>query len=260
MLKDAHCHLHQINYPEGRKALIELQKSNKVDSFVVNGTQESDWTDVLTLAEQFPKNIIPSLGLHPWHVNQRSTNWFQLLEKLVVNYRTGIGEIGLDKWIKDYDINSQIDSFEKQLDLATRLNLPVSIHCLKAWGPLWGSLSSNPLPKRGVHIHGYGGSRETLEKLLPLPCYFSFSGYFLHPRKESTLQLYKSIPDNRILIESDAPAMLPPRDAILIADGSTNHPANMNKYITALAELRETSVELLTSQINANFSTYFEGV
>jgi len=83
MLKDAHCHLHQINYPEGRKALIELQKSNKVDSFVVNGTQESDWTDVLTLAEQFPKNIIPSLGLHPWHVNQRSTNWFQLLEKQV---------------------------------------------------------------------------------------------------------------------------------------------------------------------------------
>ena len=86
-------------------------------------------------------------------------------------------------------------------------------------------------------MHSYGGSIEFARQLLDLGAYFSFSGYFLQPRKTAVVEVFKELPKDRILIETDAPDMAPPDEVVShpLADG-LNHPANLPAIGAALAE------------------------
>jgi TatD DNase family protein len=84
---------------------------------------------------QLHSRIIPSLGLHPWYINERTSSWFEKLRTTLTSTQCSLGEIGLDRWIEGYDSAAQEDVFIQQLALASAANRPVSIHCLKAWGP-----------------------------------------------------------------------------------------------------------------------------
>ena len=143
--------------------------------------------------------------------------------------------------------------FTTQLDLASQRNLPLSIHCLKAWGPLIEILESRPLPQRGFLMHSYSGSAELIPRLAKLGAYFSFSGYFLHPRKQNVRDAFSSVPLDRLLIETDAPDMLPPHDCVdHPLEKHLNHPANISKIYD------EASKFLDLSGVPENFQRFFE--
>lgn len=255
--KDAHCHLHFPHFRDSLPKVIEQQQAYGIEQSVVNGTCEQDWPEVIRLAAKHPRVVLPALGLHPWKVNLRSPKWFETLEQSVIAHQTCIGEVGLDKWIPNHDIAAQKDCLSRQLALAAQHNLPLSIHCLKAWGSLIEILQSEPLPARGVHIHGFGGSREVLDQLLELPVYFSFCGYFLHPRKLKTLNLYQHIPLSRLMLETDAPDMLPPESYQIIPDSSVNYPANIVSIAQGIAQLKNCSVDKIAKRTTKNFDDYF---
>src|SRR5690349_21573507 len=99
---------------------------------VVNGSCEQDWQPVLSMAQRYPE-VIPSFGYHPWYIKQRTAAWEENLTRFLDQIPCGVGEIGLDRWIKDYDLAEQERVFVSQLRLAAERNLPVSIHCLQAW-------------------------------------------------------------------------------------------------------------------------------
>ena len=144
---------------------------------------------------------------------------------------------------------------------ATR-NLPLSIHCLRAWGPLLECLRENPRPARGILLHGYGGSRELVNELVPLGAHFSFCGYFLAERKESVRDAFRVVPIDRLLIETDAPDMLPPSEHRLHPlrqenGAELNHPANLEGIASALADVLGTKSEELTAQLERNFQRFF---
>lgn len=218
---------------------------------VVNGTSPEDWEKVAALATQHPELIIPSFGLHPW--KKPTTNWYEKLVHQLDNVpHACIGECGLDRWIKDYDIQKQTEAFTAQLRLATERNLPLSIHCLKAWGLLINILESNPTPERGFLLHSYGGSAELIPRLARLGAYFSISGYFFQPRKKDALAAFQLVPRDRLLIESDAPDMLPPEHLISHPlPHQLNHPANLASLYPAIAD------GLDTSMVSANFLRLF---
>ena len=223
-----------------------------VSRCVVNGTSPEDWPRVAQLAELYPELIIPSFGLHPWKTP--SPNWQQQLTSYLDTVpHACIGECGLDRWIKGYDIELQREVFTAQLDLASQRNLPLSIHCLKAWGLLIEILESRPLPQRGFLLHSYSGSAELIPHLTELGAYFSFSGYFLHERKQNVRDAFSSVPSDRLLIETDAPDMLPPdssNDHPL--ENQLNHPANISKIHD------EASAFLDVSSVSENFQRFFE--
>ena len=223
-----------------------------VSRCVVNGTSPEDWPRVAQLAELYPELIIPSFGLHPWKTP--SPNWQQQLTSYLDTVpHACIGECGLDRWIKGYDIELQREVFTAQLDLASQRNLPLSIHCLKAWGLLIEILESRPLPQRGFLLHSYSGSAELIPHLTELGAYFSFSGYFLHQRKQNVRDAFSSVPSDRLLIETDAPDMLPPdssNDHPL--KNQLNHPANISKIHD------EASAFLDVSSVSENFQRFFE--
>lgn len=261
-LFDAHNHLQDERLAPWIGRICGELPAAGVVAAVVNGSDESDWDAVAALARRHPW-IKPSFGLHPWQVKQRSPEWkSKLLSHLDDFPDAAIGEIGLDRWIENPDIESQIECFRWQLELAAERDLPASIHCLRAWGLLDEELSSAKLPRRGFLLHSYGGSAELAPKLADLGAYFSLSPYFCHERKAKQAEVFAAVPIDRLLAESDAPDMWPPDEVnpnpLHDSQGkSLNHPANLLLSYRKLAELRGTTVEALAEQIEANFMRLF---
>lgn len=274
---DAHNHLHDPSLEEEHVRILADLTQLPLRGAVVNGTCENDWADVHALARQ-SAILFPSYGLHPWHVGNASPNWREVLQRrLDAEPHAALGEIGLDRWILDHarpddprlaglrraSLEEQLGAFSWQLTLAAERNLPVSIHCLEAWGVLAAALRSTPLPARGFLLHAYGGSAEMAREFASLGAYFSFSGFFLEERQEPKRTVFQGLPADRLLAETDAPAMPLPsplrhytlRDR---PDGSPiNHPANITAVYHGLADLRGWNAEQVRDRIGRNFQRWF---
>jgi len=261
-LYDAHNHLQDERLTPQREAILAAVRREGVARMVVNGSCESDWPDLLALARSCPE-IIPSFGFHPWYVNERSDDWQSALLRYLEAVPSAIGEVGLDRWIKDYDSEQQEQVFAWQLRLAAEHNLPVSIHCLQAWGRLLEILRAEARPRCGFLLHSYGGPHEMVAPLAELGAYFSFPGYFAHERKARQRETFKSVPPDRLLVETDAPDQLLPAERIRypLADTASgkplNHPANLGAVYDFVAELLAEPLESLAPRVEENFVRLF---
>lgn len=280
-LFDAHSHLHDAWLAPHRTHIVTDLASVGVGCVVVNGTCESDWPDVAALCSEHSKpgtRLLPSYGVHPWDAGNRTPAWQKnLLAALAADPLGIVGEIGLDRWILDRarpddprlaglrraPLAEQLEVFHWQLELAAQRNLPASIHCLDAFGPLLDALRHVQIPARGFLLHAYSGSAELAKPFADLGAYFSFNGAFLEPRKERLRELYAGLPADRLLVETDAPAMRLPAPLEKFAplttpDGSlANHPANLATTYVELAALRHVPVEQLAAQVEQNFARLF---
>lgn len=265
-MQDAHLHLQDQRFVDPHHIVKEM-KASGVEQCVVNGTFPDDWDDVLNLATQHEGLVIPSFGLHPWHVERTYSNnqdeWKSSLENMLnVHPLASVGECGLDKWIKDPNRELQEDAFLFQLQLAQARNLPLSIHILKSWGWFLEILRREAFPERGFLLHSYNGSKELISELVDRGAYFSFSGYYLRERKAKTLEVFKHIPLDRLLVETDAPDMLPPEHVIthplVDTDGKAlNHPANLQSIANHLATALEIDFSELKEHLQKNFTRFF---
>jgi TatD DNase family protein len=262
MLLDAHNHLHDARLNPWREQIVSELRSIRLGGAVVNGTSEEDWPAVAALAKELPW-VIPSFGLHPWHVNTRGPQWREaLMAQVSAHPGCGIGEIGLDRWVEGHDLAAQAECFRWQLELAARENLAASVHCLKAWGALWEIVSAASVPERGFLLHAFGGPMEMVKGFVERGAYFSFSPYFLHPRKAAQREVFRAIPRERLLVETDAPDMAPPmernpRPLRIAPDRVLNHPANLDLAYDGLAELRGWNRDETATQMETNFVRFF---
>lgn len=259
---DAHNHFHDARLaPRRAEWLADLARLG-IERAVVNGTRENDWAAITAFAAGHAW-ALPSYGLHPWYVRERSSHWLGTLEDLLVqNLDAAVGEVGLDRWIEGHEIDDQSAVLRAQLALATKHQRAVTIHCLRAWGPLWDILREEPLPACGFLIHAYGGPWEMTRGFLDRGGYFSFNAYFLHEQKLAAREVFERLPADRLLVETDAPDMPPPEERnshpLVGPDAQPiNHPANLMLAYTALAEIRGTSIEALSAQVRENFARLF---
>lgn len=284
---DAHNHLQDAWLQPVRSQVWADLARIPLRCAVVNGTAENDWAEVAALAAANPWSdsdsparfaVLPSYGLHPWNVGNRTPEWREELDgRLRADARAGVGEIGLDRWILDRarpddprlaglrraPVEEQLEAFSWQLALATELNRPATIHCLDAWGLLAQALRDTPPPPRGFLLHAYSGSPAMARDFAALGAYFSFNGYFLGDRQRAKREVFQLLPADRILVETDAPAMPLPeaRRAFCLsglADGNViNHPANIAAVYAGLAETRAEPVDQLARQVEENFRRLF---
>lgn len=262
MLYDAHIHLADAAFEHFRQPIDIAYATIGLKHAVVVGTGPADWGAVLQCCKHDPR-FIPAIGLHPWQVNDAPNNWQQHFLESLERGAQVIGEIGLDRWIEGHDIEQQQTAFRWQLAQATERNLPTSIHCLKAIGPLMETLRSVALPKRGFHLHAYNGPIELIPQLVELGAYFSFNAGQLKPNKSKVPERIRAVPVDRLLIETDAPDMLPaPERRSYALIHRTNgkhmtHPATLIDAYTAIAEIRNSALDILSNQVAQNFHTYF---
>lgn len=281
-LCDAHNHLQDDRFAGREEALVAEAAQAGVARMVVNGSGEADWPQVAALADLHPAMVVPAFGCHPWYLGERTPHWREgLVRQLDLTPGAVLGEIGLDRWmLEDPDrwraylgpagvaavppsMAEQEAAFTAQLQLAAERNISASIHCLRAFGRLLELLSTNPRPACGFLLHSYGGPVELVAPLAKLGAYFSFPGYFAHERKTRQREVFRAVPPDRLLLETDAPDQLPP-DALNrhpLTDPATarplNHPANLAAIYQFLADFLGEPVEALATQAEANFTRLF---
>ncbi|KAJ0969960.1 hypothetical protein J5N97_022837 [Dioscorea zingiberensis] len=286
-LFDAHCHLQDQRIHAVAPQLIRAAFDSGVLRFAVNGVSENDWHVVKQMAEQHPC-LVPNFGLHPWYVAERTPNWFSSLrEFLAATPSAAVGEIGLDKGShgKKIDFGEQVEVFQQQLELAKELKRPASVHCVRAFGDLLEILKRvGPFPE-GLIMHSYLGSAEMVSELAKLGSYFSFSGHLSSMTLEKAKKMIRSVPLDRILLESDAPDALPKfksnfpgvqenssalqellgqsgnqaSESLTQQNQELNHPANIHtvlNYVSTLLEMPEEELAEVSYQNATRLFSY----
>ena len=282
MLHDAHNHLQDDWLRPHWDRIAADREAAEIGAMVVNGTCEADWPVVAELARRFPW-VRPSYGLHPWDVGNASPGWRDALRRqLDADPRAAVGEIGLDRWIlararpddprlaglRRASLAEQDEAFRWQLALAAEQGRPASVHCLEAWGALSAALAETPRPPAGFLLHAYGGPVELIASYAKLGAYFSFNGHRLgapvgSARAERFQALVRALPEERLLVETDAPAMPLPRERRRFPlparpDGTeVAHPADLGATQAGLAELRGAETAALAARLEANFHALF---
>ena len=259
---DAHLHLQDERLDNSREIAREMKRVG-VDRAVINATRQCDWNEVhkliaWSMGEEVPE-LLPAYGVHPWQAHSVGENWLSdLQDYLATHPHSSIGEVGLDCWIDHPNLNAQLPIFRAQLQLAKTTGKTLSIHCLKAFGPMMKELKACS-PSAPFLMHSYGGSIEYAHELLDLGAYFSFSGYFLQPHKAAVREVFRQLPSDRILIETDAPDMALPETLLSHPmPCGLNHPANIHAIGVALAEQLELEPIKLAEQTARNARACFQ--
>jgi TatD DNase family protein len=255
-LVDCHNHLQNSIFQDRLGVVLPRALDAGVLGMAVNGVAESDWPAVLSLARSY-SCLFPFLGLHPWYMEGRSRDWLEILESYLLMVPAGVGEIGLDRWIKSENEKAQEEAFRAQLKLARRLGRPANVHCLKAWGWFLEVMKIEKALPCGFVLHAYGGPVEFIEPLAAMGARFSFAGNVLDERKTRMQSAFKATPLDRLLLETDAPDLLPPEPYQPYAhageDGRLkNDPAHLAVFFPALARLRGMEPEALAAALWEN--------
>ncbi|OAM90901.1 TatD family hydrolase [Termitidicoccus mucosus] len=274
---DAHNHLHDPWLEPHLDDLAAQLPALGLRRAVANGTCEDDWPAVSDLSLRLPW-VVPSFGLHPWHAGNRSPHWLDRLRAaLAAHPAAHVGEVGLDRWMLDRarpddprlaglrrsPPDEQREILAAQLALAAGHGRAATIHCLDAWGALVDLLEGTPVPARGFLLHAYAGPVEMVPRFVRLGAYFSFNTAFIHDPRKRHAATFAAVPAERLLAETDAPAMPPPSSSRPhqlppAPSGETiNHPANIVAAYTVLATIRGLPVERLADQLALNFQKLF---
>lgn len=236
-LFDSHNHLQSARFGKPVAELVREMKDVGIRGCVVNATKESDWDAVRDLAEEFPNFVRPAYGIHPWYADTATVGWeMRLLKILGENPLATVGEVGVDGWVDSPTMEVQQKVFAIQAEIAAATGRVMTVHCLKAWDELFETMDQAERWPEKFLMHSFGGSIEIAERLLKRDgVMFSFSGYFLQQRKRKVLDVFKLLPKDRILLETDAPDMMPPEDFVEFLLGEeVNHPGNLGRIAEAL--------------------------
>jgi len=197
-------------------------------------------------------NVFHSIGISPSSVVQPGDDWeAKIQEGTRLDRVVAIGEIGLDYYRKFGDRDSQVELFIRQLELAEKLSLPVIIHNRDAGSDVLEILRER-LPRRGGILHCYSEDYEYAKKALELNLWISFAGNVTYRNARNLQDTAKKIPLDRMLIESEAPFMVP-----AVHRGKRNKPSYINETAAFIAQLREVAVEEITEALYANSLTFF---
>jgi TatD DNase family protein len=214
---DVHCHI--INCPETLHHTKDIQTEN----FILMTCKREDWSKVT----EFHVEHLIAFGIHPWFTHLHNESDLEEMSEFLSKFPDAlVGEIGLDKVASNpetgevYPYGQQLEFFKKQMELATKFNRAVSIHCVHTHGDIlhyFRDLDQKckafkkdglelPCPPK-IMLHSYSGSSEIANSLLKLPrignrFYFSFS-HIVNSRSPKSLSRIRDIPDDRILLESD---------------------------------------------------------
>ncbi len=193
-------HIHLQDYKINSAQIVQNLRDLGFVKAVCVSVREQDFAVVAKLSESAKDLIIPAFGVHPWHLENLSDNWFEILQKYLRQYpQAHIGECGLDR-LHGGAMDKQMQVLREHLRLAKELNRPLNLHILKAEDVLLSL--KNELPEMMV-LHSFSGSSKFLQEMLKTKAFFS-----LNPKlrqRRNFVELVQQIPQDRMLVESDAP-------------------------------------------------------
>ncbi len=248
VLADSHAHLDDGAFAGDLEAVVARAREAGVGRILSVGTDLESSRRALGIAERFPE-IYFSAGIHP-HEADRIRSAEGLREFLSHPRAAAVGETGLD-YAKDYaSADNQRELFARHLELAGELGRPVVMHCREAYGDLRSILRAY-VPLQGV-IHCFSGGPADVEFCLAYGIHISLSGTVTYPKAEEFREVVRTIPPDRLLLETDAPYLAPQA-----VRGRRNEPAFVRHTAEAAADLLGLTPEEVAEITSRNAGSLF---
>ena len=225
-------------------AVLARAANAGVERIIVTGTNIESSRAGIDLCGRYEPHLVCTVGVHPHDAANASGAWLDEIEQLAGSpFVRAIGETGLD-FNRNYSPRSaQHAVFDAQLDLASRLALPAFVHDRDTGFAVAEHLDRHRAGLRDVVVHCFTGNAVQLTRYLELDCHIGITGWICDERRGSELlSLIARIPDERLLIETDAPYLLP-RTMTPRPKSRRNEPANLIWIVRTIAQARGQSVE-----------------
>lgn len=259
---DTHCHLDFERFQKDREQVIKrAQKAGLV--WILNPGIDLDTNHAaIELSSKYPGLISAAVGIHPNYGKPWSRELLaNLKEQAQSKGVVAIGEIGLDYYRKHTPVSQQQRMLKAQLALASELSLPVIIHNRDSTRDLMSILSAwhaelqrsnQPLAKRPGVLHSYSADHDTAQAAMEMNFYFGISGPVTFNNAPIRKSVTRSIPLERLLLETDAPFLTPHPHR-----GKRNEPAYIPLIAEEIARLHNTSPKQVAEITHANAQTLF---
>ena len=246
---DSHTHLMDEQFDGIRDQIVENAKKNHVMYMATIGYNEATSREASKDAEKY-EGVYATVGLHPENVEEYEN--FEFIYELVKNPKVvAIGEIGLDyHWGGDRE--KQKELFIKQIEIANELGKPVVIHSRDADMDMLEILKNHKI-ENGFVMHCFSSSAEILKEVLKLGAYVSIAGPVTFKNARSLLEVAKLVPDDKLLIETDAPYLTPEPFR-----GKRNEAAYVVHTAQKIADLREVSIEKIAEITTENAKRFYK--
>mgnify|MGYP002624563624 CR=1 FL=1 len=250
---DTHCHLDQAEFDEDRAEAIARAAAAGVTSILTVGVTAASSAAAVELASQH-ESVYAAVGIQPNYAGQAAAGDWEQIVRLAKEPRVvALGETGLDRYWDHTPFAVQQDYFDRHLRLSQETGLPVVIHSRECDEDILAMLrpAAERGPLKGI-MHSFCSTAEMASECLALGLHISFAGMVTFKKSEALRRVAMTIPDERILIETDAPYLAPhPRR------GKRNEPALVVHTAGCLAEVRGQSLEDLAALTTRNARRLF---
>ncbi len=252
MLIDSHCHIDLQPFENDRKQVVNACYADGIEAIINPGVSSHNWEKILHLAQQYPM-IKPAIGLHPCFTNEHHKQDLTQLDELLGKEKSiiAIGEIGIDLFIKNQELEKQQWYFAAQLDIAQKYNLPIIIHARKSHDLVLKSIRQHKFTCGGT-AHAFSGSLQQAKAFIDLGFKLGFGGTITYERARKTRQVLQQIPLESIVLETDAPDMPP-----VNTQGVRNTPTNLRGILKCAAKLLDLPAEQLEQITTENCKQLF---
>jgi TatD DNase family protein len=235
-----------------REAVVERAREAGVQEMLIVGGVDEEKGHLRALRVADSLGFPVSAGVHPHEAKLATEAVYDELRGLANERRiVAVGEIGLDFHYDHSPREVQREAFRRQLRLAREVGLPVIIHTREADDETSGLLEEEGAGETGGVIHCFTGGLELARRALALGFFISFSGIAAFPRAEGIQEVARTMPLDRLLVETDAPFLAPPPHR-----GKRNEPAFVVEVARKIAALRGVEIDEIASAATANFARF----
>ena len=249
---DSHCHLDHEPLFENLDAVIQRSKDVGIKKILTICTTLKSFENILTIIRK-DEMIYGTFGIHPHETSNNFVTPELIKENYIKNEKIiGIGETGLDFFYNNSDKKTQISNFEKHIQAAIELETPLIIHSRNAENETFDILNNFKNYKPKILMHCFTGSKTFANKLLSLDSFFSASGIITFKNSLELQDTFRSIPLEKLLIETDSPFLAPVPNR-----GKKNEPSFIKYTAEKLSILKGISNELLIQKTSENFNKLF---
>jgi len=249
---DSHCHLDHEPLFENLNEIISRSKKIGIKKLLTISTTIKSFDKIKELVKK-DQIIFGTFGIHPHEAEKDIVNKDMIIETIKSNSKIiGVGETGLDFFYNNSNKERQITSFKEHIEASIILNIPIIVHSRNAENETYEILNSYRCDNPKILMHCFTGSTEFSKKLLNLNAFFSASGIITFKNSIDLQETFKTIPIDKILIETDSPFLAP-----IPMRGKKNEPSFIKHTALKLAELRDVTFDDIDQQTSNNFEKLF---
>ena len=249
---DSHCHLDHEPLLSDLDNVIQRSKDIGIEKLLTISTSLESFSRVKEIVNK-DEMIFGTIGIHPHETNKEKVNSELIVKCINENKKIiGIGETGLDFYYKNSDKKNQLDSFRIHIEASLKTNRPLIIHSREAEKDTFNILNEFKNEKLKILMHCFTGSQKFSEKLLSFNTFFSASGIITFKNSNDLQNTFKSLPLDRILIETDSPFLAPVPNR-----GKKNEPSFIEFTASKLAEIKGLEKNEIKKITTENFNKLF---